>query len=84
MQGDTHECFTLRFQKGGNQVENYFVCKDCKITWVCLALPRVRSCAVVCGRVVQALCVVGVLFSCVRLSRCARLAPRSATRATQW
>jgi hypothetical protein len=34
MQGDTHECFTLRFQKGGNQVENYFVCKDCKITWV--------------------------------------------------
>lgn len=40
MQGDTHECFTLRFQKGGNQVENYFVCKDCKITWVCEACAK--------------------------------------------
>ncbi len=49
MQGDTHECFTLRFQKGGNQVENYFVCKDCKITWVWPALPRVCSCVRSCG-----------------------------------
>jgi hypothetical protein len=47
MQGDTHECFTLRFQKGGNQVENYFVCKDCKITWVrvCLSFRIVRPAA---------------------------------------
>lgn len=35
MQGDApHECFTLRYQKGANQVENYYSCKDCKVTWV--------------------------------------------------
>jgi len=41
LQGDApEECFTLRFRKGVQLVESYYVCKDCNITWVCEACAK--------------------------------------------